>query len=277
LLDFKLCRLEVTFSADGMTIDIEVVGDHSPQHKRVATAIKGKLVIQAENQTPGQAVLQPGGGDMPMTLPGRRRVIRQPDGLLRPTISSDRDDDPPAPRFIFEVSVSNKILQQAQIHCRDYFHDAPYLRAVLLVSLDRQRDGATKCVAVLYERDQHDDVVVADVVSFGSAPLDASDCAVLEEIERVDQSSDEETNGSLSVLEQIEVHRSRELPLAPVFPDELDPPCPWDEADRANIEIRAEHLYYRVRDPSTGRPVPVPADPLVIDLWVIYSAFESAF
>jgi len=214
---------------------------------------------------------------MPMTLPGRRRVIRQPDGALRPRRSQDPNDKPPAARFIFEVSVSNKTLQQAQMHCRDYFHDAPYLRAVLLVSLDRQRDGATKCVAVLYKRDQHDDVMVADVVSFGSAPLDASDCAVLEEIERVDQSSDEETNGSLSVLEQIEVHRSRELPLAPVFPDELDPPCPWDEADRANIEIRAEHLYYRVRDPSTGRPVPVPADPLVIDLWVIYSAFESAF
>jgi hypothetical protein len=99
-----------------------------------------------------------------------RRVRKTPDTGLKPSpdlVHNDTD-----PRLIVEVSVSRHTLPVAQTEYRAYFDGIPAVRAVLLIKLRGYRDdGAAAAAAVLYRRNEQDNVIVADLVSFGTVDL----------------------------------------------------------------------------------------------------------
>lgn len=64
--------------------------------------------------------------------------------------------------------------------CREYFELIPMLRAVLVImAFRRHTDASFAYLAILYRR-EHGQIMVADVVSCGTAPLDQTTAAFLQ-------------------------------------------------------------------------------------------------
>lgn len=177
-----------TFSADGTTVDVELVDTKTwPLGTAVASVI---TQLQNYASRPDEdPLLYASAGEARAMSPNGRRVDREPSSALIP-VTSLAEEHPRAARLVVE-GVHNKTLGQAQRYCREYFGplvDPParsiLLRAVMLIKFGkRELDGAMPCVTVLYLRDAENNVYVEDVVSLGSAPLRDDDLQVLEVID----------------------------------------------------------------------------------------------
>lgn len=89
------------------------------------------------------------------------------------------------PRLVVEVCVDAWSLEGAQRKYQVYFEGLVTLRAVLVLKFFPYQvdDGTAASVATLYRRDDRDNVIVDDVVSFGSTPLSREDESVLAKID----------------------------------------------------------------------------------------------
>ncbi|KAL8001149.1 hypothetical protein Plhal703r1_c19g0085321 [Plasmopara halstedii] len=226
---FHSVFIEARYLGDERLADLVITKVQGRAHERAVTEIGSQLRNFAVN-TGG--ILAAGGGDMDMRFPTTgRRVIRRPDSALGPQFSS-AGDDPVAPRLFVEVEFSNRSVPKAQTYCRQYFELIPQLNSVLLFKFfGRRVNGTFACVAILYRR-AGNRVVVADQVSFGSAPLDTR------------------------TLNQLDPFRQRrELPLVPMPVPML---TPWITGNNPFVQIPAADVFDAALTPRTNRPVVAP-------------------
>jgi hypothetical protein len=135
--------------------------------------------------------------------------------------------------LIVEVEFLNRSIQRAQTFCREYFELIPLLNAVLLFKFfGRRVDGTFVCVSILYQRARNR-IVLADQVSFGSAPLDARTVNTLDPF-----------------------HRRRQLPLVPM-PVPLE--TPWNAGDPV-VQIPATDVFDAALMPRSNQPVVAPRE-----------------
>ncbi|EGZ22510.1 hypothetical protein PHYSODRAFT_299757 [Phytophthora sojae] len=190
---------------------------------------------------------------MDLVFPGTlNQVVRRPDTAMRPFVSAE-GESPVSPRLIVEIEIGNKSILQAQQYCREYFDLIPLLRAALLIKFFPARNGVFACVAILYRRsgDDDDEVVVADVVNFGSASIPDYAERDLEQEPRI-------------------------LPLAPPYNPNEASVSSWRAHHHPFVEIPAEDVFYRILERYSGRRVNPRALPaLRIDLWEIYQLVEG--
>ncbi|KAL8023504.1 hypothetical protein Plhal710r2_c006g0027981 [Plasmopara halstedii] len=180
-----------------------------------------------------------------------RRVIRRPDSALGPQFSS-AGDDPVAPRLIVEVEFSNRSVPKAQTYCRQYFELIPQLNAALLFKFfGRRVNGTFAYIAILYRR-AGNRVVVADHVSFGSAPLDTR------------------------TLNELDTFRQRrELPLVLLPVPML---TPWITGNNPFVQIPAAAVFNAALTPRTNRPVVASRGgfpEIFLDLWSIFTLVNT--
>ncbi|KAL8001173.1 hypothetical protein Plhal703r1_c19g0085561 [Plasmopara halstedii] len=147
-------------------------------------------------------------------------------GALGPQFSS-AGDDPVAPRLIVEVKFSN----------RSFF--------------GRRVNGTFAYIAILYRR-AGNRVVVADHVSFGSAPLDTR------------------------TLNELDTFRQRrELPLVLLPVPML---TPWITGNNPFVQIPAADVFNAALTPRTNRPVVASRGgfpEIFLDLWSIFTLVNT--
>ncbi len=248
---FPSVFIEARYLGDETIADLVITKVQGNAHERAVAEVIRQLGNYAVITG---AILAAGGGNMDMRFPAtRRRIIRRPDTALRPQFSS-AGDNPVAPRLIVEVEFSNRSIPRAQTFCQEYFELIPQLKAVLLFKFfGRRVNGMFACVAILYRRPRNR-VVVADQVSFGSAPLDAR------------------TVNNLDPF-----HQLRQLPLVPM-PVPLQ--TPWNAGHNPVVQIPAADVFDAALMPRSNQPVVAPRGgfpDILIDLWSIFTLVDTVW
>jgi Uma2 family endonuclease len=244
------CRVDVLYSPDQAFVDIElvVVYEGAP-HSSSVMEVNGQLheyLIRAVNRE-----LRAVGEDITFINASGRRVGRMPDSGLCPKRS--RLQVPETPRLIIEVSVEHVSLTTAQENYQEYF-DIPTVRAVLLIKFFGYGQNRTAAaVAVLYRRDDQGNVVVDDVVSFGTASIYHTVIPVMARIDRTRRANPNEAY--------------RDLSGGPN--GDLNAP--------AEITIPATDLYFGTNLVGPNGALLQPRPDLVIDLRELFQQFIQRF
>lgn len=253
-------------SPDGSFVNAERLDTLGPEHAAAVRAVRSQyptfMALGIDCDFP--LMIGDGPTKIEIMLASGYRVYRKPDSGIWPVVSL-AGDVPPLPRFILEVQCEGHLTSVSRF-CQSYFEGSLAIRAVLLILFFPPRQNKTRaCVAILLLRTGRNAVVVADAVSFGSAPLSKTTIAALPAIDpgfRMCQPP------------------FRDLPRAPLFNDGRNrmPRCPWGLLDRAEVRVPYSALFYRIAQPHTpSTQAEVPIGNMRIRLWPIYAAFESAF
>ena len=212
----------------------------------------GNLTGQLEAYSAANGdILQCGGGTV--HLPGRDR---QPDTAMRPIVL--HGENPLMPRFIGEIEITHRSLDEILEYNIQLFAGIPQLRASIFLKVYSRHAASRRfaALALLFRR-LPGGVVCTDAVSCGTAPLRGS----------VVRSLPPAIGGILRLLG---------------VPPAVTQANPWPAAVNPAITVPAGDLFYWRDDPVTGAPVPIPGAPaldaaadLHICLWSIIRRVNS--
>ncbi|EGZ05603.1 hypothetical protein PHYSODRAFT_342393 [Phytophthora sojae] len=219
---FSAVMIEARYSASGRKVDLYMTKVRSDPHNFVVTNVNCQL---ARYDEANGKMLFVGGGNMELVVPATQQRI---------------------------VEFHNRSLEASDRYTREFFELIPQVRAALLFKFFRRepRGAPFACVAILYRRNDQGEVLIADAVSFGSAPLgaDAQDFIGHESL--------------------------RTLPFAPGQVRVLQ--SPWNADDRGFVQIIAADILAGAGEVNA---IGAPADPAAfrdaqIDLWGLYDRLE---